>query len=126
MKAESNPTIYAALIGDLHSAYWNIVQENTRRGIVQTRHQVCLHLSQLPAPRFYVSLSYAKRIINSMSRGLPRVSRHRYLLHRDIYTRWLSLPESERTDSAILGILSQPAPSYYLSAVRISKLLYKK
>lgn len=125
MKANSNPAIYEALLGDLYSAYKQIVKENTRCGSIRTRLQVCSQLSQLPAPRFYVSLAYAKRIVSSMSKGTPRASRQRLRLHREIYRRWLSLPESQRTDSALSDILSQPAPSYYLGVEHISRLLYK-
>ena len=125
MKSESNPALHIALLRDLYSAYRQIVKEDTRLGSLRTRLQVCSQLSQLPAPRFYVSLAYAKRIVSSMSKGTPRASRQRLRLHREIYQRWLSLPESQRTDSALSDILTQPAPSYYLGVEHISRLLYK-
>ena len=125
MKSESNPALHIALLSDLYSAYRQILRENTRLGLIQTRLQVCDRISRLSAPRFYVSPLYAKRIINSMSNGTPRASRQRLRLHREIYQRWLSLPESQRTDSALSDILTQPAPSYYLGVEHISRLLYK-
>ena len=78
----------------------------------------------MPAPRYYRSVSYARKIINQMAIGKPRASVYRISeMHKDIYSRWLDL--SKKDDDNLQAILSKPAPSFYLSKHRIYKLLYR-
>ena len=108
------------LANDLTTCYYRLLKENPKF----TRMQICELLSQAPAPRFYTSVAYAHRIIRDMSIGKPRASSSRHAqMHRDIYNRWLSLPE--RTDEALQSLLESPAPSFYLSKHRIKYLLYR-
>lgn len=108
------------LVNDLTTCYYRILKENPK----YTRMQICEILSQSPAPRFYTSLAYARRIIRDISVGKPRASRSPHAqMHRDIYDRWLSL--ADHSDEALQHLIESPAPSFYLSKHRIKYLLYR-
>ena len=114
------------LLSDLLALYTGIVQENFRNGVFWNRRKICIKIASLPAPRLYITPRYARRIILVMEKGRLRAhSPWRSRQHRELYRRWLSLPEAERTPESLDKILSEPAPSFYLSPARINILLYK-
>lgn len=114
------------LLRDLLRVYNDIVRDNFQKNIFLTRSEICLRISTLPAPQLYITPLFARRIINAMDNGRPLAhSPWRARQHHELYKRWLSLPEDERTPQAIEKIILQPAPSFYLSPSRINYLLYK-
>lgn len=114
------------LMRDLYSAYLQIVKENSDKGITMTRLDICRILSTIPAPRLYISVDFARRIIRTMEKGRQRAhSPWRFRQHHELFKRYLALPLERRNTAGIKEILSRPAPSFYLSPHRINYLLYK-
>ena len=108
------------LVRDLTECYFRILRAHPQ----YTRMEICSLISQMPAPRYYRSLSYAQKIIRHMAAGKPRASSyHMRDMHKDLYSRWLALPN--KTDENLAQLLASPAPSFYLSKHRINKLLYR-
>lgn len=110
------------LLSDLFSLYKSLIREHP----CKTRREICILISQSPAPRMYFSVEYARRVISVMSLGGRRSHDPiRFRKHHELYRRWLSLPINEQNIEGLQNIISQPAPSFYLSPDRINYLLYK-
>lgn len=112
------------LIQDLNTLYLRIVRDNTRKGILMTRRQICDIISRSPAPRLYITPEYAQRVL----RTFPKYSARHYGSggkHLELYNRYAALPPEERTLSNLNKIIDQPASSFYLSSQYIYRLLYK-
>lgn len=115
------------LMHDLSACYHTILRTNRHNGIDMTRREICLLISCQPAPRFYVTLEYARRIINAEANGGSRTRAthtRRHAQHQEIYKRYKSLPPEEQNNTGLAKILNQPAPSFYFSAKQISNILY--
>lgn len=107
-------------IQDLSALFWDLKRTNGNLD----RLTICQQLESMPAPRFYISLSYAQRIIQDLNLGKPRATCYRMCQeHSELYRRWQA--SEEKTPEALQAILESPAPSFYLSAHRINRLLYK-
>lgn len=113
------------LISDLYAEYKRIKDANTELGIFEQRLTICKRIASLPAPRFYISVHYLERIIKEMSMGYYRAKCNRFRKHHELYKRWLSLPDEKKNKEGLIEIINQPAPSYYVGADRINRLLYK-
>jgi hypothetical protein len=112
------------MLRDLDAAYRSIVVRNAKEGCYLSRMDVCKILAKSPAPRLYITPEYAMRVI----KGHPRCQSSTYStsrMHQELLARYNSLPEGSRTLVNVEMIINQPAPSFYLSPIRISDLLYK-
>ena len=111
---------HLSLIEDLTVCYYSILRHSPNL----TRMEVCRLIAKSSAPRFYVSPSYARRIIRDITIGKPRATCSRAAEeHRELYHRWQLL--DDKSPESLQQLLNSPAPSFYLSAHRINKLLYK-
>lgn len=116
------------LMHDLNVRYFSILHENRNNGKKMTRMQICLLISEQHAPRFYVTLEYARRIINAATNGISRTRishSRRNAMHQEIYKRYKHLPINEQNNIGLAKILDEQAPSFYFSARQISNILYK-
>lgn len=113
------------LIQDLDALYTQIVVRNAKEGIEMSRLEVCEIIAQSPAPRLYINPDRALYI----SRNFDKYASKRFFRcsakHQEFHRRFLELPKNMRNLTNIRRILDEPAPSFYLSAERINKLLYK-
>lgn len=113
------------LIQDLDALYTQIVVRNSKEGIEMSRLEVCEIIAQSPAPRLYINPDRALYI----SRNFDKYASKRFFRcsakHQEFHRRFLELPKNMRNLTNIRRILDEPAPSFYLSAERINKLLYK-
>ncbi len=118
--------ISSILSQDLYKAYTQIKRDYESRGYYLSRREICLLISQSPAPRFYITPSTAlRRIVTPMEYGRALPSRgQRNKMHREIYERYIKLRPTFGRDIAIQQAINQPAPSWYLSSRHINKLLY--
>lgn len=115
----------STLLYDLSLLYKSILSRNTQEGKIVTRAQICKEISLCSAPRFYITLDYARRVINNFTRGINTVRGTRNKKHLELYRRYLALPPEKRSINDIKEIIDSPAPSFYLSPHRINHLLYK-
>lgn len=116
------------LMHDLNTCYLSILRDNRSNGIELTRREICELISQCPAPRFYVTVEYARRIINCAIEGRRRtrvLHSRRNAQHQEIFERYKNLPIDEQNNTGLAKLLNEPAPSFYFSAKQISNLLYK-
>lgn len=95
----------------LRKRFNELHREFQKQGKPYTMTEICRIISTEPAPRFYVTEEYACRCMNSIRSG-QCASRQL----RDLYRRY------KRTGDIIKAINS-PAPSYYLSGIRIYRIL---
>lgn len=116
------------LLADLDAVYKEIVTHNAKEGIIMNRLEICEVISRSPAPRLYISPEKAHRLTFNFEKNSARRDgrEHRASAkHAEFYRRYMELPANMRSYHNICRILEQPAPSFYLSPHRISKLLYK-
>ena len=112
------------LINDLDSMFKTILVKNNREGRIMFRKEICEQISRMPAPRLYITPEYALRVVRNHPRcGAVKPSRSR-MQQEEVRHRYYSLPEDERTLTNLAKVLEEPAESFYLSPVRISRLLY--
>jgi hypothetical protein len=107
----------------LDQAYKAIVVTAAKEGRYLSRLKVCEIIANSPAPRLFITPEYAMRVI----KGHPRCQSVTYgtsRMHKELLARYEALPEDSRTFINIEKIINQPAPSFYLSPIRISDLLY--
>lgn len=111
---------------DLYTAYMEIKRDYESRGYFLSRQQICDILSKTSAPRFYITPYTALRsAILPLEQGKQLASQGlRKQMHRDLFDKYLSLRSSYGRSVAIQLAITQSAPSYYLSARHIDKLLY--
>ena len=117
-------TVKEMLLKDLDEVFKSILISNHREGRIMSRRQICDIIAQHPAPRLYITPEYALRVF----RGYPRCGAHIYRtasMQQELRSRILSLPDDKRTLTNIAKVITQPAPSFYLSSQRIYDLLYK-
>lgn len=112
------------LLRDLDSLYTSIVVHNTKNDIRMQRKQICEIISRSPAPKLYITVDHARRILSNYHKH--RASKYyNSAMHQELWQRWQALPPEERTTARLQEIINQPAPSFYLSAKYIYVLLYK-
>ena len=97
---------------DLYLRYKELCRQHQQQGKAYTAMDICKILSREKAPRFYITEEYALRIMHSIRNGHICTSRQ----YKDIYRQW-------RRHGDIEAAISSPAPSYYLSAERIYRIL---
>jgi hypothetical protein len=113
------------LIQDLDALYTQIVVRNAKEGIEMSRLEVCELIAQSPAPRLYISPDRALYISHNFDKYASKRFFRCSAKHQEFHRRFLELPKNMRNLTNIRRILDEPAPSFYLSAERINKLLYK-
>lgn len=97
---------------DLRSRYQELTREYTQKGLQYTSMQICEIISKEPAPRFYLLESYARTKMYAIRNGCIQTTRQLKDLYR-IYRR----------TGDIRAAIATPAPSYYLSPIRIYRIL---
>lgn len=111
------------LVSDLDALFSSIVRDNEKKGVFMTRLQICELISKSPAPRLYITPEQARRLMYNYERYKAK----KYSVsgkHEEFYRRYVLLPANQRTYSNISRIIEQPAPSFYLSASYINRILY--
>lgn len=112
------------LLKDLDALYTSIVVSNTKNGILMSRMQICEKIANSPAPRLYISPERARFLTFNYHRY--RAKKYKAIgKHAEFYRRYCALPPEQRSMQNIIKILEQPAPSFYLSAEYISRILYR-
>ena len=96
----------------LHARFKELAAEFKERGIPYTSIQICEIISREPAPRFYLTEEYAMNRIYSIRNGCTQTTRQL----KDLYRIF-------RRTGDIHAAINTQAPSFYLSAARIYRLL---
>lgn len=96
----------------LSQRYKELLREYHQQGLAPTMLEICEVISHETAPRFYVTEEYAINTMYAIRNGRTQVTRQL----KDIYRRW-------RRSRDIIAVINSPAPSYYLSAIRIYRIL---
>lgn len=117
-------SLHLQLLKDLDALYTSIVVANSKNGTSMTRMQICEQIAASPAPRLYISPERAR----FLTFNFPRNCAKKYKAtgkHAEFYRRYCALPPEQRSMQNIIKTLDQPAPSFYLSAEYIYKILYR-
>lgn len=120
-------SIFSQLVHDLDVLYTGIVRQNSAEGRIMSRKEICEIISTLPAPRLYITPERARRLTFNFckySAGTGRKYRAA-AMNAEAHRRVLGLPKGMRTIQNVERVISQPAPSFYLSPSRINQILYK-
>lgn len=96
----------------LHRRFEELTAEYKRKGYTYSVRQVCEVIAHEPAPRYYLTESYAVNAMYAIRNGRTQTSRQL----KDLYRQW-------RRTNNIIKAINTPAPSYYLSATRIYRIL---
>lgn len=96
----------------LRKRFKELYSEYQKKGIVFTSMQICEAISREPAPRFYLTEEYAMNRIYSIRNGCTQTTRQL----KDLYRIF-------RRTGDIHKAINTQAPSYYLSPIRIYRLL---
>ena len=94
----------------------------------KTYDETALAVSKLPAPRYYITFEYARRVISRIHKNLPIdvniTNKKRYDMYLELYDKW----KKEKTDSFISleRILKTPASSFFLTPKTIKDIILKK
>lgn len=119
-------TIKEILLNDLDEVYKSIVVANHREGRIMTRREICNIIAKSPAPRLYITPEYALRVFRGDRRcGASVNSYHATAMQQELRSRILALPENMRSLANIAKVITEPAPSFYLSSYRIYDFLYQ-
>ena len=114
------------LASELMDKFIQLKRDAAKKGEYPSRLELCQRLAQMAAPRFYISVDTALRmIVTPMNRDgkLPARGRRR-AMHLELYKRYQILCASHKREEAMQLAIEQPAPSYYVSPFRINYLLY--
>lgn len=117
-------TTSTQLLRDLNEAYFTIVRDNQKKGIIMSRRQICELIARSPAPRLYITPDRARRLMFNYTKYRAR----KYQAsgkHEEFYRRYQQLPKEQRNSLNIQNLIDQPAPSFYLTAAYIDRFLYK-
>lgn len=120
--------VFSQLLDDLDSLYKKIVVQNSSEGRIMSRREICEIIANSPAPRLYLTPERARKLTFNFDKYRAPASSHKRgkaAMHAEFYRRYLELPKEMRSMTNIERIIGEPAPSFYLSAHRINKLLYK-
>lgn len=79
-------------------------------------------VTRMPAPRFYVTFERAKRLVTAHHKGRVVYSNiHKRVMIAELHKRWVA---AGMTDEALLRIITQPAPSFYVARETVRVTVY--
>ena len=81
-------------------------------------------VTRMPAPRFYITFERAKRLITAHHKGHVVYSNiHKRVMIAELHKRWVA---AGMTDEALLKIITQPAPSFYVTKETVMVTVYSE
>lgn len=119
---------------DFFNAVENVRQFLRKNGISYTYRMLLSIASETPAPRFYISATEAKRVIEDMDNGRPlkRKSEMSIRMYNDLYNLYLKELDIwgniKKKKDIIYEIICYPAPCFYCkpeTAMSLMKLYYE-
>lgn len=82
-----------------------------------------------PAPRFYCTFENARRMVSLLDRGkeLPIENKNKIRMYEELYRRFVEARNKTgiKSFSLLEEIITQPAPSFYISLDAFRPLVYK-
>lgn len=111
---------------DLLKVYFDYIQSCGEIRVAD----VCRHIVNAPAPRFYVSEPRATVVISQLLRGedISRMHHTKQEMYLEIYSRFLVAREKNphlSITQIITDIVEQPAPKFYLAPESARVMIYK-
>lgn len=81
-------------------------------------------VTRMPAPRFYITFERAKRFVAAHHKGRVVYSNiHKRVMIAELHKRWVA---AGMTDEALLRIITQPAPSFYVAKDTVMVTVYRE
>lgn len=79
-------------------------------------------VERMPAPRFYITFERAKTLVTAHHKGRVVYSNiHKRVMIAELHKRWVA---AGMTDEALLKIITQPAPSFYVTKGTVMVMVY--
>lgn len=81
-----------------------------------------------PAPRFYITYPAARRHVARLEKGKPCCLENERKIEqiKELHRRWKAAGGRRSSYIALMDIIEQPAPSYYVSYDSIMRFYYRK
>lgn len=112
---------------DVVNAYYDSMKSLLNLNSYAKRSDMFNDVIRKPAPRFYVTFENARRFISMLCRGadLPLKNDNKKEMYKEIYRRFIEKGGKDGEYSMLKDVLSESAPSFYLSYWEISGIIYK-
>ena len=117
-------TIHELQRQDILLAFYAKLKTSKKGGTVQ---EVIKQVYLAEAPRFYVDYDNARRYISLICRDkpLPIKNENKKRMYYDIYRLWQKkVGPWPKNYTGLLSVICGPAPKWYLSEERITKIIY--